>query len=189
MVRANSKGCLIVAKLFVTFTFRTDGDVIEFDSSLWAVNKIHHTIHGAYDRAYPVPTWASLFLWKVRNYDNFLLAVCNLARLFLILYQINWFPVSKVNLCVQIVKWRWVTTTTTGSYRAARADLDKSLDLEKFSKRNYSWFSLSSWRSEFSFLVLLSIFKIFRKHFSFSSRFPRFLYSISLSPLDVHNFV
>ena len=53
--------------------------------------------------------------------------------------------------------------------------LDKSLDLEKFSKRNYSWFSLSSWRNEFSCLVLLSIFKILRKYFSFSSRFLRFL--------------
>ena len=69
------------------------------------------------------------------------------------------------------------------------SDLDKSLDLEKFSKRNYSWSSLSSWRSKFSCLVLLSIFKIFRKHFSFSSRFTRFLYLISLSPLDFHNFV
>ena len=54
-------------------------------------------------------------------------------------------------------------------------DLDKSLDLEKFSKRNTSWFSLSSWRNEFSCLVLLSIFKILRKYFSFSSRFLRFL--------------
>ena len=67
--------------------------------------------------------------------------------------------------------------------------LDKSLDLEKFSKRNYSWFSLSSWRSEFSSLVLLSNFKILRKHFSFSSRFTRFLYWTSLSPLDFQDFV
>ena len=46
---------------------------------------------------------------------------------------------------------------------------DKSLDLEKFLKRNYSWFPLSSWRTEFSCLVLLSIF-------------------ISLSPLGSQNF-
>ena len=54
---------------------------------------------------------------------------------------------------------------------SCKAVLDKSLDLEKFSKRNYSWISLSSWRNEFSFLVLLSIFKIFKKlrnNFSFS---------------------
>ena len=67
--------------------------------------------------------------------------------------------------------------------------LDKSLDLEKFSKRNYSWFSLSSWRSEFSRLVLLSIFKILRNHFSFSSWFTRFLIPTSLSPLDFQDFV
>ena len=42
----------------------------------------------------------------------------------------------------------------------SETDLDQSLDLEKFLKRNYSWFSLSSWRSEFSCLVLLSICKI-----------------------------
>ena len=56
--------------------------------------------------------------------------------------------------------------------------IDKSLDLEKFSKRNDSQFSLSSWRSEFSYLVLLSIFKILRKKFSFSSRFSRFYIEI-----------
>ena len=67
--------------------------------------------------------------------------------------------------------------------------LDKSLDLEKFSKRNYSWFPLSSWRSEISCLVLLSIFKILKNHFSFSSRFSRFLYWTSLSPLDFQDFV
>ena len=60
----------------------------------------------------------------------------------------------------------------------AVTDIDKSLDLEKFSKRNYSWFPLSRWRSEISCLVLLSIFKIFLfsklgkgiSDFSFSSR-------------------
>ena len=67
--------------------------------------------------------------------------------------------------------------------------LDKSLDLENFSKRNYSWFPLSSWRSEISCLVLLSIFKILKNHFSFSSRFSRFLYWTSLSPLDFQDFV
>ena len=69
------------------------------------------------------------------------------------------------------------------------ADIDKSLDLEKFSKRNYSWFSLSSWRSEFSCLVLLSIFKILRKHFSFSSRFLRFSFWNYISPLNFQDFV
>ena len=85
------------------------------------------------------------------------------------------------------------------------AVLDKSLDLEKFSKRNYSWFSLSSWRSEFSCIVLLSIFKILKTetekflfllsvhkifvlNFSFSSRFSRFCRTISLSPLDFQYF-
>ena len=75
------------------------------------------------------------------------------------------------------------------SYNTNQPDLDKSLELEKFPKRNYSWFSLLSWRNEFSCLVLLSIFKIFRKHFSFSSRFTRFLFSTSLSPLDFQKFV
>ena len=69
------------------------------------------------------------------------------------------------------------------------AVLDKSLDLEKFSKRNYSWFSLSSWRNEFSCLVLLSIFKILRNYFSFPSWFTRFLSWTSLSPLDFQDFV
>ena len=49
----------------------------------------------------------------------------------------------------------------SGGWRPRRPDLDKSLNLEKFSKRNYSWFSLSSWRSEFSCLSLLSFQKIF----------------------------
>ena len=62
--------------------------------------------------------------------------------------------------------------------------IDKSLDLEKFSKRNDSQFSLSSWRSEFSYLVLLSIFKILRKKFSFSSRFSRSYIEI-LFPLSI----
>ena len=47
-----------------------------------------------------------------------------------------------------------------------RSDPDKNLDLEKFSKRNYSWFSLSSRRSEFTCLALLSNF-IFRLTFLF----------------------
>ena len=50
--------------------------------------------------------------------------------------------------------------------------IDKSLDLEKISRRNDSYFSLSSWRIVFSFLF--SIFKILRKKFSFYSRFMRF---------------
>ena len=43
--------------------------------------------------------------------------------------------------------------------------IDKSLDLEK----KLLIFSLSSWRTVFSFLYLFSIFKILRQKFSFSS--------------------
>ena len=46
------------------------------------------------------------------------------------------------------------------SILALVADIDKSLDLEKFLKRNDSQFSLSRWRSEFSYLVLLLIFTL-----------------------------
>ena len=76
--------------------------------------------------------------------------------------------------------------------------IDKSLDLEKFSRRNDSYFSLSSWRIVFSFLFLFLIFKIFRqkiscssrfvrfsKQFSFSSRFSRLWRKSSLSTLDL----
>ena len=83
----------------------------------------------------------------------------------------------------------------------AGSDIDKSLGLEKFSKRNDSDFSLSLARSYFSCLVLLSIFKNrrnsfsfysrfsrFEKKFSFSSRFSRFFRPISLSPLDFQDF-
>ena len=62
-----------------------------------------------------------------------------------------------------------------------RAVIDKSLDLKKFSWRNYSYFSLSSWIIVFSFLFLFSIFKILRQKFSFSSRFVRFLKQFSFS--------
>ena len=62
-------------------------------------------------------------------------------------------------------------------YRS-KSVIDKSLDLEKFSRRNDSYFSLSSWRIVFSFLFLFSIFKIFRQQISFFSRFARFLKSI-----------
>ena len=51
--------------------------------------------------------------------------------------------------------------------------IDNSLDLEKISRRNDSYFSLSSWRIIFSFLFLFSIFKILRPKFSFSSPFVR----------------
>ena len=68
--------------------------------------------------------------------------------------------------------------------------IDKSLDLEKFSKRNDSQFSLSSWRGEFSYLVLLSIFKILRKKSSFSSRFSRFLrWNIDIESLFLFSIV
>ena len=60
----------------------------------------------------------------------------------------------------------------SGGWRPRRPDLDKSLNLEKFSKRNYSWFSLLSWRSEFSCRVL-----------------TRFLYLTSLSSFDFQDSV
>ena len=68
------------------------------------------------------------------------------------------------------------------------AVLDKSLALEKFSRRNDSEFSRSSWRNEFSSLILLLIFKSVWKNFSFPSRFLRFLSGNSLSPLDCQDF-
>ena len=72
--------------------------------------------------------------------------------------------------------------------KGAGADIDKSLDLEKISKRNDPDFSLSISRNEISFLFLFSIFKIFkifRKYFSFSSRFLSWRRNISRSPLDL----
>ena len=45
----------------------------------------------------------------------------------------------------------------------------------KISRRNDSLFSRSLEKTDFSFLFLFSIFKIFRKKFYFSSRFVRFL--------------
>ena len=51
----------------------------------------------------------------------------------------------------------------------------------KISRRNYSLFSRSLKKNEFSFLFLFSIFKIFRKKFHFPSRFVRFLNPFSFS--------
>ena len=68
-----------------------------------------------------------------------------------------------------------IINPSLGMYQAV---IDKSLDLEKISRRNDSCFSLSSWRIVFSFLFLFSIFKIFRQQISFFSRFARFLKSI-----------
>ena len=65
---------------------------------------------------------------------------------------------------------------------------DKSLDLERSVSRNDSSFSLSVWRTEFSFLFLFSIFKNLKTKFSFSSRISRFLRKISLSLLDFWDF-
>ena len=65
--------------------------------------------------------------------------------------------------------------------RISKSVIDKSLDLEKISRRNDSCFSLSSWRIVFSFLFLFSIFKIFRQQISFFSRFARFLNQFSFS--------
>ena len=59
--------------------------------------------------------------------------------------------------------------------------IDKSLDLEKISRRNDSYFSLSSRRIVFSFLFLFSIFKIFRLKISFFSWFARLLNQFSFS--------
>ena len=57
-------------------------------------------------------------------------------------------------------------------------DIDKSLDLARISRRNDSYFSLSSWRIAFSFLFLFSIFKIFRQKIFIFSQFGRFFKSI-----------
>ena len=59
--------------------------------------------------------------------------------------------------------------------------IDKSLDLEKISRRNDSYFSISSWRIVFSFLFLFSIFKMLRQKFSFSSWLVRFSKQFSFS--------
>ena len=98
-----------------------------------------------------------------------------------------------------IVWWRIVLANTfVLMHDAFLTGIDKSLDLEKFSRRNDSYFSLSSWRIVFSFLFLFLIFKIFRqqiscssrfvrfsKQFSFSSRFSRLWRKSSLSTLDL----
>ena len=52
--------------------------------------------------------------------------------------------------------------------------IDEILDLEKISRGNGSFFSISSWRIEFSFLEMFSNVKILKKKFSFSSRNSRF---------------
>ena len=55
-----------------------------------------------------------------------------------------------------------------------RPGIDEILDLEKISRGNGPFFSISSWRIEFSFLEMLSNVKILKKKFSFSSRNSRF---------------
>ena len=85
----------------------------------------------------------------------------------------SWYLDILIFWCLSIVRWQILVL-----HGCAKTGIDKSLDLEKFSKRNDSQFSLSSWRGEFSYLVLLSIFKILRKKFSFSSRFSRFYIEI-----------
>ena len=57
---------------------------------------------------------------------------------------------------------------------ASRPGIDEILDLEKISRGNGPFFSISSWRIEFSFLEMLSNVKILKKKFSFSSRNSRF---------------
>ena len=59
--------------------------------------------------------------------------------------------------------------------------IDEILDLEKISRGNGSFFSISSWRIEFSFLEMFSNVKILKKKFSFSSRNSRFGKKFSFS--------
>ena len=54
------------------------------------------------------------------------------------------------------------------------AGIDEILDLEKISRGNGPFFSILSWRIEFSFLETFSNVKILKKKFSFSSRNSRF---------------
>ena len=61
------------------------------------------------------------------------------------------------------------------TYKQHRSGIDEILDLEKNSRGNGPFFSISSWRNECSFLEMLSIVKILKKRFSFSSRNSRFL--------------
>ena len=77
-----------------------------------------------------------------------------------------------------MVRYYYTAAATFWDCHSSQADLDKSLDLENLSERNYSWFSLSSWRNEFSCLVLLSIFKIFK-----TNNFLLSIYKI-LSPVS-----
>ena len=63
----------------------------------------------------------------------------------------------------------------------AAAGIDEILDLEKISRGNGSFFSISSWRIEFSFLEMFSNVKILKKKFSFSSRNSRFGKKFSFS--------
>ena len=97
----------------------------------------------------------------------------------------NTFKFIRCNRYIQKCCKHWCITFEYSSksiiYKSLVAVIDKSLDLEKFSKRNYSYFSLSSWGIVFSFLFLFSIFKILRQKFSFSSRFVRFLKQFSFS--------
>ena len=80
-----------------------------------------------------------------------------------------------------MVRYYYTTAATFWHCHSSQADLDKSLGLENLSERNYSWFSLSSWRNEFSCLVLLWFFEIFILKFSFSSWFSRFSKQIIFS--------
>ena len=61
------------------------------------------------------------------------------------------------------------------------AGIDEILDLEKISRGNGSFFSISSWRIEFLFLEMLSNVKILKNKFSFSSRNSRFGKKFSFS--------
>ena len=54
------------------------------------------------------------------------------------------------------------------------AGIDEILDLEKISRGNGPFFSISSWRIECSFFEMFSIVKILKTKFSFSSRNSRF---------------
>ena len=126
--------------------------------------------------------WALYFCLSILNLHLYLYSYC--------LYFYRYLE------CIELGEW--VTNATSGDCSGVEAGIDKSLDLEKFSRRNYSYFSLSSWRIVFSFLFLFLIFKIFRqkiscssrfvrfsKQFSFSSRFSRLWRKSSLSTLDL----
>ena len=102
----------------------------------------------------------------------------------------------------------WLTHWLYWKPTLNNTDIDKSLDLEKISKRNDPYFSLLISRNEILFLFsifrifnilenilfLFLIFELMKKYFSFSSRFMRFqsiflfLLSLKMQNLRERNF-